>query len=147
MIWILPLFPAEPKLGPVMNPVTQFIPPGFPLAFLVPAIAMDWLAARFPRNPRWLPYALGLVYFVLFFAAEWPLAQFILQSPAARNPIFGAIYRDYLTGPRSFEALHKFFPTEASSLFIQRLAIGAGAAMLMSKVGAIRIDWMKRVRR
>src|SRR5947199_3691246 len=47
LIWILPLFPAEPNLGPVFNPVTQFIPPSFPLAFLYTAIAIDWLSQRF----------------------------------------------------------------------------------------------------
>ena len=41
--WILPLFPAEPKLGPVLNPVTYFVPPQFPLLFLIPAIALDLL--------------------------------------------------------------------------------------------------------
>src|SRR6516165_10428491 len=35
--WILPLFPAEPKLGPVFYPVTQFTPPEFPLLLIVPA--------------------------------------------------------------------------------------------------------------
>jgi hypothetical protein len=33
--WILPLFPAEPKLGPVYTHVVQFIPPEFPLLVLV----------------------------------------------------------------------------------------------------------------
>ncbi len=50
LIWILPLFPAEPKLGPVMNPVTQFIPPDFPLLLIVPAIAIDLLRPRL----RWV---------------------------------------------------------------------------------------------
>src|SRR5205807_6474952 len=35
--WILPLFPAEPKLGPVFQRVTHFVPNGFPLLLLAPA--------------------------------------------------------------------------------------------------------------
>ena len=146
MIWILPLFPAEAKLGPVFNPVTQFIPPGFPLAFLVPAIAMDWLSSRF-ANLRALPYALGAVCFITFFAAQWPLAQFILQSPLAQNPLIGSIYLDYSEGPRSFHALHRFIPTEDSGLFTQRLLIGLAASIVMARLGVACAEWMKRVKR
>src|SRR6266849_2982770 len=39
LIWILPLFPAQPKLGPVFNPVTQFVPPNFPVLLIVSAVA------------------------------------------------------------------------------------------------------------
>src|SRR5258706_5720925 len=46
LIWILPLFAAQPKLGPVYNPVTQFIPPNFPLLLIVPALAIDLLGQR-----------------------------------------------------------------------------------------------------
>ena len=147
MIWILPLFPAEPKLGPVLNPVTQFIPPGFPLAFLIPALVMDWLAARFKNSPAWLPFALGAVGFVTFFVAEWPLAQFILQSPLARNPIVGSIYLDYTEGPRSLHALRQFFPSEPTGLFVQRMLIGLAASMLSARLGVACADWMQRVRR
>ncbi len=43
LIWILPLFPAEPKLGPVYQPVNCFIPPEFPILLLVPALILDLL--------------------------------------------------------------------------------------------------------
>jgi hypothetical protein len=147
LLWILPLVPAEPKLGPVFNPVTQFIPPGFPLAFLVPALLMDWISQRFSNSPRWLPFALGFVCFFAFLAAEWPLSQFLLQSPAAQNPLFGSIYRDYGEGPRSWAALHRFVPREPFGLFGQRLLIGAAASMIMARVGFACAEWMKRVRR
>ena len=41
MGWILPLFPAEPKLGPVYHKVTQFVPPSFPVLIIVPALVLD----------------------------------------------------------------------------------------------------------
>jgi hypothetical protein len=46
-VLILPLFPAEPKLGPVFQHVTQFIPPQFPVLLIAPALALDWLWSRF----------------------------------------------------------------------------------------------------
>jgi hypothetical protein len=57
-ILILPLFPASPKLGPVFQPVTQFIPPKFPILLIVPAIALDLLWRRYGESnkllSRWL---------------------------------------------------------------------------------------------
>ncbi|HEY3744246.1 MAG TPA: hypothetical protein VGL53_30595 [Bryobacteraceae bacterium] len=147
LLWILPLFPAEPKLGPVLHPVTQFIPPGFPLAVLVPAFLMDWISSRFRETPKWLPYLLGAVCFLTFLAAEWPLAGFLLQSPAAQNPIFGSIYRDYIEGPRSYIALHRFIPREPLGLFGERLLIGLCASMVMARAAFASAAWMKRVRR
>src|SRR5690606_25508842 len=41
MLWILPLFPGTPRLGPIYNPVTHFVPLAFPLLLVAPAIAMD----------------------------------------------------------------------------------------------------------
>ncbi len=41
MVWLFPLFPAEPKLGPVYQPITHFVPLEFPLLLLVPAFAID----------------------------------------------------------------------------------------------------------
>ena len=46
-ILILPLFPAQPKLGPLFNPVTHLIPAKFPILILVPALALDLLWHRF----------------------------------------------------------------------------------------------------
>ena len=145
MIWILPLFPAEPKLGPVFHPVTQFIPPNFPLAFLVPAFAMDWLASRY--KGRWVPYLLGAASFFMFLLAEWPLATIILQSPLAQNPLIGSMYLDYTEGPRSLHALQRFLATESDGLFNQRMFVGLLASIIMARLGVACADWMKRVRR
>src|SRR6202521_2916787 len=45
-IWILPLFPAEPKLGPVYQKVTHFIPAPFPILLIVPAFFLDLLREK-----------------------------------------------------------------------------------------------------
>src|SRR5256885_5881101 len=83
--WILPLFPAEPNLGPVYHQVTQFTPPEFPLLLIFPAIALDLI---WERTARWgiLKQALvsAVVFLAVFAAVQWPFANF-LASPAARN--------------------------------------------------------------
>ena len=45
MLWILPLGPAETKLGPVYRQVTIWFPAEFPLLLIVPAIVLDLLFA------------------------------------------------------------------------------------------------------
>ena len=46
LVWILPLFPAEPRMGPVYHPVTHFIPYEFPLLLMLPALATDLILQR-----------------------------------------------------------------------------------------------------
>jgi hypothetical protein len=41
MDWILMLFPAQPKLAPIFNPVTHMVPLPFPLLLIFPALAID----------------------------------------------------------------------------------------------------------
>ena len=79
-LWILPLFPAEPKLGPVYREVTHFIPWEFPLLIMVPAFVMDLIMQR---TATWRPLVRGLVvglaFFAAFVAVQWPFADFMLS--------------------------------------------------------------------
>lgn len=147
LIWILPLFPAEPKLGPVLNPVTHFVPPQFPNLLIVPAIAIDLLRNYFGKRGInvWLQsIACGLAFFGLFFAAQWFFANF-LMSPAAANGFFGTIYRDYGNGPNSLEARNLFLPSEDG--FSTRMIIAAVVAILTTRIGFAWGAWMKTVKR
>ncbi|MDB6131643.1 MAG: hypothetical protein JWM04_2750, partial [Verrucomicrobiales bacterium] len=49
MIIALPLFPAQPKLAPIYNPITHMVPPAFPMLLILPALALDILVARFSK--------------------------------------------------------------------------------------------------
>ena len=52
--WILQNFPATPRLGPVLNPITQYQPFMFPLLLVIPGLVLDWLMHRFdaPLNGK-----------------------------------------------------------------------------------------------
>ena len=66
-VWLLPLFPGSPKLGPIGHTVTQMVPLAFPTLLVVPAFAIDVVMHRFhDRNP-WLVSLLLGVAFVLAF--------------------------------------------------------------------------------
>lgn len=41
LMWVLPLFPAQPKLGPVYQNITHMVPLPFPLLLIVPAFFLD----------------------------------------------------------------------------------------------------------
>ncbi len=146
--WILPLFPAQPKLGPVYNQVTHFVPPAFPLLLIAPAFAIDLLR---PRIAKWiLPLraaVCGLAFLGVFAAAQWPFADF-LMTPAARNWFFGSGYFDYLTSHDSHLYRNLFETIEVTpGEFWTGMAWAAVWAMAMSGVGFAWASWMRRVRR
>ncbi len=143
-LWILPLFPAQPKLGPVYHQVTHFIPAGFPLLIVFPALALDLLWARTSRWNSWrLSVVSGVVFLGTFFAVQWPFADF-LMSPGARNWIFGSAYFDYLTRPSSYQARFAYFP---SSYFWPEMGLALVLAILTTRFGLGWGNWMRSVRR
>jgi hypothetical protein len=81
----------------------------------------------------------------MFITVQWPFADF-LMSPAAANPFFGTIYRDYLEGPQSYEA-RNLFVTERPGTFWPRMAWALFGAILLTRMGIGCGDWMRRIRR
>ena len=144
-VWFLPLFPAEPKLGPVYHEVTHFVPPEFPLLLIVPAIAWDLLMPRIGGMAPWRQATIaGLVFFCLLFVTQWNFGVF-LNSPAARNRFFAADEFSYLTQPTAYAARYLFVPHEAS--FGTLLIWAAIAAIVSTRAGLAVGEWLRGVRR
>jgi hypothetical protein len=144
MLWLFQRFPAEPKLGPVYQPITHFIPLEFPPLILVPAIAMDAVRQRFASWPRGrLALVLGAVFLAILVAAQWPFAEF-LQSPAARNGWFGGDYFAYFMRPEWAETRHEFIAEQAP---VRGMLEALGAAIATSYLGLVLGDLMRAVRR
>jgi hypothetical protein len=143
MVWLFPLFPAEPKLGPVYQQITHFIPLEFPLLLIVPAVAIDLVRAR-AALPRWqLAPILGVVFVATLVAAEWPFASF-MQSPGAENAVFGGDYFAYFMQPDWAIPRHLFFPGDALALgLVEAAAIATIASWLGLRVG----DALRAVKR
>jgi hypothetical protein len=147
-LWVLPLFPAAPKLGPVYRPVTHFIPWEFPLLVVVAAFVVDLILQR---TARWRPLvrglATGLGFFGAFIAAQWPLANFLL-TPAARNRVFGTAYMDFSTPARSAYARYVFVARDATAAQVWRgMLMAAAISCFMAWVGLHAGRAMQRVRR
>jgi hypothetical protein len=147
MSWILPLFPAEPKLGPVLYPVTQFTPPEFPMLLIVPAFALDLLWQRTARWGAWKQSLVSAVVFLAVFAAvQWPFADF-LMSPAARNWVFGAKYFGYYTNPLGLYAQFKFAPPEPAADFWRETALAFAIGVLGTRIGLLYGDRLRGTQR
>jgi hypothetical protein len=134
--WILPLFPAEPKLGPVYVPVTYFVPPQFPLLLVVPAFLCDWVAARLRDRDAWLVAAAsGLTFVAALFAVQYPFANF-LMSDGAKNWFFGSHHFGYYAFPESFLRRGLFRVLETTPVaYFTVMAQATLAAILMTRLG------------
>ena len=146
---ILPLFAAEPKLGPVYQAITYFVPPPFPPMVIVPALAMDLLFMRTRDKNRWvLAVIAGVVFVVFMVLADWNMARFILQSKLGQARFFHLGYVDYGTPllPNSYYARHEFWPQPLKGLVLG-LFEAVVIAVLSTRLGIARGDWTKKVRR
>jgi hypothetical protein len=99
LVWLLPLFPAEPKLGPIYNHVTHLVPPPFPLLLVVPAVAIDLIFLGLRQRRGWSWTALRMLgaataFTAVFLATQWYFSGFEI-SPAADNWFFAGHGRFY----------------------------------------------------
>jgi hypothetical protein len=146
-ILILPLFPAQPKLGPVFFPVNHFVPGKFPVLIVVAAFALDLL---WQRTRAWKPWQIALVSGVVFMgvllAVEWPFAKF-LMSHASMNRFFGTGYYQYnarINGPDRSRVF--FNPDHGMTLYLGLLRAMVYAC-ISTWIGLAFGRWMKGLQR
>ncbi len=146
-ILVFPLISAEPKLGPVFNPITHLIPSKFPVLILLPAIALDLLWQRTKSWKTWqVALVSGFVFVAVLTAVEWPFASF-LMTKASENRFFGTMYFDYNAPPDGIDRVRKFFhPGYGMPLYLGllRAAIYGGFS---TAFGLTFGRWMRGVQR
>lgn len=147
-LWLFPLFPAEPKLGPVFTQVTHMVPLGFPVLLLPGAVALDLTLHRLKESRKIVQAAVaGIVFFVVGVACNWPWAN-LLMKPAARNWVFGMGYFGYFMRPSEYHLAWEFAPYEKTRPeFWMGMAIALLATVIAARVGMMWGDWVARVRR
>ncbi|HXG47040.1 MAG TPA: hypothetical protein VNO52_05400 [Methylomirabilota bacterium] len=149
-VWILPLFPATPKLAPIYNPVTHMVPPQFPHLLVVPALAIDlwfrWLGRGHGAGRDWLLVVLIALSFVgLFILAQWHFAKFLI-SPAAENWFFAGNGFWPFYNSRG-DHWHRFWRVTEDPLSAQAVGITVALALVSTRLGLWWGNWMARVRR
>jgi hypothetical protein len=159
--WVLQNFPATPRLGPVLNPVTEYQPFMFPLLLIIPGLALDWLMHRFdtPRaesistskgklNDWVLSGLYAVAFMVILLAVQWPFGEFLLTSPYAQNGVFLSYSWTY-DSPPEWEYRYAFAPWNIQTA--GEFWIGFGKALLYAtlsaRVGLFWGNWMKRIAR
>jgi hypothetical protein len=146
-ILILPLFPAQPKLGPVYNAVTHMIPAKFPILILAPALALDLLWQRVKNWKLWqIALLSGFVFIAVLVGVEWPFAKFLL-SDASKNRFFGTIYFDYNSRPDGFDRLRKWVYPDQGMVLYMGLLKAAVFASISTWIGLLFGRWMRGVQR
>jgi hypothetical protein len=147
LMWIIQLFPATPKLGPIYQPITHMVGMAFPVLIVVPALGVDLVMQRVRARPLLLAPLLSIVFFALFIAVQWPFAAFLMTS-AARNWFFNAENFVYWMSPSGVEWSRAWVqPTPGASPLGAQLALAVVLGTLSSYVGLWFGEWMTKVRR
>jgi hypothetical protein len=148
LMWIIALFPATPKLGPIFQHVTHMVTLSFPALLIVPAVFIDLIVQRLDGKlptPA-LAAIIGPTFVATFVAAQWPFATFLMKSPLAEGRLFNADNFVYWMSP-TYETLTKRFDPPAAWPIGVHLLIAAIVATVTSAWGLARGRWMTRVRR
>ena len=146
---VLPLFPAEPKLGPIFHQVTHFTPSTFPILMVLPAFVCDLFLRRWGTRMKAGTAGLvaGLIFMAVVCVAQWPFGEFLL-TPASRNWFFYTAMFDYRSGPNSYTQLHKFYYWEKTAAqFWTNIAWAFAASMATSMLGLRMSRWLAQVKR
>ena len=146
LMWVIHLFPATPKLGPIYQPITHMVTLAFPVWLLGPGIAIDVVMHRLHRKVASpvLALVLGGAFVLSFAAVQWPFAGFLVHSPAARNAFFNADNWVYFASAAYVERARHFATPTAS-------VVSMGVAVLIATasawVGLAWGRWMGKVQR
>ncbi len=148
MVWILPLFPAEPKLGPIYQDITHMVPMDFPLLLIVPAVAMDLVRQRMAAVGFWrIVFLQGAAFWAVFLAVQWPFAGFLV-SPASHNWVFATDNYPYDI-PMTSNYVRGIFMREPGGTggLLTGLAIALPLALVSAGIGGLWSKWLRQVKR
>jgi hypothetical protein len=146
--WILQLFAAEPKLGPILTHITHFQSGPFPLLIAAPAMAMDWVLRRSASGDGITALWLSLVFVGLLVAVQYPFSGFLLESPGSRNWFFGSdawYFGNYPDAPYRYH----FYPGNIASFYsmVKGLLIAIGIGWLCARISLRWGKWLQSIQR
>lgn len=146
--WTLQLFPAEPKLGPILTHLTHFQPAQFPALVFIPSLVMDTILQRYKGGEWGRAFLLSLAFVCLLAAVQYPLSGFLLESPGARNWFFGADTWYFGASP-DVPFRYKFRPEDVASLpnLLKGLAIAVLVGTLCARISLRWGKWMQFIQR
>ncbi len=154
MVWVLPLFPGQPLLGPISHHIDHFVPLPFPMLLVVPALAIDLLRRGMGETPSsWWDWPRALVYgtafLALFTVTQWYFSEFLL-SPGAMNHFFGANQHwGYTEADGAWKT--RFWDPVTLDFGNAEVRRGFGIAWLLScgfsRLGLAAGSWLRKIQR
>ena len=150
MVWVLPLFRAQPLLAPIYNPVDRMVPPGFPLLLVFPGLAIDLVMRVLDRKPGFwrdwlLAGALAMAFLAVLLAVQYSFSGFLI-SPAADNWFFaGNRWTPYFI--RLGDWRFRFWDQQKDALTIAGLAVALGLGIFKVRIALAVGSWMSKVQR
>ena len=155
IIWILPLFKAEPLLGPIYRDIDHYVAPYFPVLIVAPAIAIDLIHNKFQKqNSLIKPIMMGGAFCIIFSLIQWNFAEFLL-SEHARNWFFAGD-NTFPYWVRVNENNYKFWfldwtpygnRTEMERVSIYNFSFLIIFTIVFSYLGSFFGSWIKKVKR
>jgi hypothetical protein len=146
--WLLQIFPAEPKLGPILTHITHFQPAQFPALVFIPAIGMDLVMQRSKAGDWTKAFLLSIVFVLGLFAVQYPLSGFLLESPAARNWFFTAQSWYFGISPNApFRYAFRPIDISAPPVMAVGLLIAIFAGWLCARLSLRWGKWMQHIQR
>ena len=149
MLWVLPIFHATPRLGPVLNHFDHYQPFHFPLLLIIPALAIDIIFLRLENKKPFIKVSLAaLAFLLIFFIVQWYFGGFLQTSTYARNWFFGSSAWYFGANP-DWPYRYAFHPDRIDTGFnlIKGMMIAGVFAILSGLIGNKWGGWMKRVQR
>lgn len=151
LVWILPLFPAQPLMAPIHNPMEHLLPPPFPLLLVGPALALDLISMRLDSwrtGWRRLTHVvlLGVAFVSVFIPTQWFFAEFLL-SAAADNWFFAGGGRHWPFFIKIDAARTMFWDAKSNPVTGTTILLAGGLAMGSAGVGYGVGGWLNRLRR
>jgi hypothetical protein len=155
MIWILPLFPAHPLVGPIHNPTDRMLPPAFPVLLFLPALLIDLLEIYWqgrdplmakPRDGFTLALFASLVFVAAFIPVQWFFAEFLL-STNADNWFFAGGGKHWPFFLKIDEARVMFWNSKRDPLTATAVATAWLLAAASAWLGLQTGSWLNKLRR
>ena len=148
-VWILPLFPAQPKLAPIYNPVKHMVPRCSRCCWSFRRSRIDLLARWVGRGRGWKRDLLSRVPgHGVHRAVHADAVAFSkhLISPEAENWFFDG--SEFFTfAEDASEWWHKFWRLDFDPLTAKALLVAWALAVAASAAGLAVGNWMSKVKR
>jgi hypothetical protein len=148
LLVVLPLFPAQPKLGPVYQPITHMVPLPFPILLIVPAFFLDLIWPVFKDAPGWQQAIFaGVAFTAILIVVQWPFTT-LLMSPIGRSRFLAPLDFPYFALPTSPTVRHVFVRWEQSpGEFWRNMGLAFFAAVMSMWIGIYWGGWLRKVKR